>query len=75
MNAIDKIYRAVRLAADTAAIEAGNRGETQAEIVAAGAKAAIECALGNGILNAVNENEWPEWITVDPPYPFPVEGT
>lgn len=66
MSETEKVYRCVSTAADIAAIE--NRSKTNAEMVRAAVTAALECAVGNGLITVVPEEDWPRFIVSSPPY-------
>ena len=67
-SVLDDLLRAVQLAADTAAIDGRRADKTYAAITGDAVRAALECAIGNGLIDVVPRERWPQWIAVNPPY-------
>jgi hypothetical protein len=63
---LDHVVRAVILAADTAVLE--RSAETRASQTRAAVSAAIRCAVENGFLAMNPRSEWPEYVSLTPPY-------
>lgn len=64
----NEVLRIAVLAADDAGV--GIFG-TESDRTRAMVKAALECLLGNGLIEVKPESEWPKWFSMDPPYiPF-----
>lgn len=69
------LLRAAVMAADSVAIDARQRpGVTNADITRAVVREAFACALGNGLIQVVPQDQWPQWIAVDPPYSPHITG-
>ena len=66
---LEDLLRLILHAAHSASINAKMSGDQiPASITRKAVTAAFECALGNGLISITPEDEWPEWIAVDPPY-------
>lgn len=63
---LDLLLRSVALAADMASLE--RLGRPDAERTAAAVRAALACALGNGMIELVPPERWPELVVTNPPY-------
>lgn len=63
---LDLLLRSVALAADMASLE--RLGRPDAERTAAAVRAALACALGNGMIELVPPERWPELVVTTPPY-------
>lgn len=64
----DDVLRHAVFAADAAAMQPHNTEMSRTRAIV---KAALECLEGNGIIQVTPQEDWPEWIAVDPPYiPF-----
>jgi hypothetical protein len=59
---VDRLWMQLRFAADGAAID--NRNEPQRVVVERVVKAALVCALDNGLIEVTEE--WPRWIRLEP---------
>ncbi len=44
---------------------------TAASRTRAQVQAALEMAIGNGLITITPRDQWPEWIVLDPPYRLP----
>lgn len=64
----DDLLRAMVMAASTAAFDARRAGKTPIDITDDTVRAALACALGNGLIEIVTQQRWPRWVAVDPPY-------
>jgi hypothetical protein len=65
-EAAELLHRCVGGAADLVAV--GHINDTRAVMVANAVRAAFACALGNGLIKVVPEEEWPMFIVSTPPY-------
>lgn len=65
---LDQLVHLVIFAANAAAVDSYRRGETGAEGTREAVRAALACALGNGLIELRPSEEWRRWISVDPPY-------
>jgi hypothetical protein len=63
---MEDLLRNMMIPAQTAAINAA--GGTGAEMTRAAVRAAVECALGNGLITVVPPEQWPAYVSLDPPY-------
>jgi hypothetical protein len=62
---LDKLTRHGKAAADTVVI--GMPGASGSEKTRAGVRAALRLLLANGLVTAVPAEQWPEYVTIDPP--------
>lgn len=62
---LDRLTRTAMSAADTAVISAGPGSPH--DMVKTGVRAALRCLLANGIITAVPQEDWPEYVRVDAP--------
>lgn len=63
--AFKSLVRMGSMAADVVAME--GRG-TDAELTRAIVEEALECLLGNRLIQIVPLNDWPDWTRIDRPY-------
>jgi hypothetical protein len=68
MSDIDELVQNGCLAADVVVIGFDGTG---AERTRAGLRRALECLIGNGMIEVKPRAEWPEWVAIDPPYELP----
>ena len=66
---LGEVLRSAMFAADDAALRGGYL--THAEETRAVVRAAFELALGNGLIRIAPRDEWPTYISLDPPYEQP----
>jgi hypothetical protein len=69
----DRVEQAAVMAADGAYFRDSARAQmTMMQATRVQVRAALECLIGNGIVEPVDPEKWPQGIRLDPPYDEPV---
>jgi len=66
MALLDEVISATTFAADEAVM--GRQHRTRADEVRAAVTEAFRCALGNGLIELVPQDRWPEYLALSAPY-------
>lgn len=67
-NELDLLVQHACFAADGVRWGARSQWTTEADLVRLQLKRALEMLIGNGLIQVVPAQDWPEYVVLDPPY-------